>query len=378
MRYSQLSAVAACVAVSSAFLIPPEISEADIDIIKTLPFEDAVGIDNTLVELRCPGCPVATDIESKMHATQVESMLQLNFSVTHENGLDKLLLNGIQIYPIDPRSPTFMEPLTASQMIKADDGTWAYSSTPKLGWALGVRHPASSVEDQLDLVSIHIEIVEVADKFLSGLPTVDLKLLETPSHKLMIGAAEISPPRSQVSKPTDDGQECTTIVCKWRAIIADRLAALSKLKGGCKGKGKPASKEARPKSKHQGHHGEGHNRPHGHGQDGPHRSYRHHHRHGGFSRFLRGIVMHIFIPVLIGIMVGITASLVGMVVGHIAIFLWRITFRRGQRGQCSKYTKVEQVEAPETTDDEAKSFLQHQGPPPEYEHVAKDEKTEED
>jgi hypothetical protein len=371
MRFSQLSAVASVVAAAQAFLLPPEISEADIDIIKTLPFEDAVGIDNRVMEISCPGCPVVTDIEGKMHSTQVESMLQLNFSLSHDNSVDHLMLNGMQIYPIDPRSSQFMEPLTASQMLKASDDTWEYSSTPKLGYSLSVRHPAvSSKKDQIDLVSIHLEIVEVADKFINGIPTVDLKLLETPTGKLMISDAAIAAPLSEISNPTDNDQQCTTIVCKWRAIIADRL---SKLKG-CGGKAKPAFVSV-TNSKDHGHHG-GHKRPHG---SGSHRPYRHHHRHGGITRFLRGIVMHIFIPVLIGVMVGITASLIGMIVGHIVIFTWRILFRRGQRGQCnkrcSKYTKVEQND---TADEEAKSFLQNQDPPPHYEVVVKEARTAEE
>ena len=45
MRFAQLRAAAALVGVSQAFLLPPEISAEDTDIIKTLPFEDAVAID---------------------------------------------------------------------------------------------------------------------------------------------------------------------------------------------------------------------------------------------------------------------------------------------------------------------------------------------
>lgn len=155
--------------------------------------------------------------------------------------------------------------------------------------------------------------------------------------------------------------------------MADRISKLSK---GCgKGKGKPSVEVIHAEPKHNGHHGGGH---HGfpHATDEPHRPYRHHHRHGGIARFLKGIVMHIFIPVLIGIMVGITASLIGMVAGHVVIFAWRMLFRRGCKGSCSKRAcgKVEQAE---TTDDETKSFLAHQGPPPEYEIVVKHEKTAE-
>jgi hypothetical protein len=358
MRFAPLRAAAALVAVPQAlaFLLPPEISAADTDIIKTLPFEDAVAIDGRVMEINCPGCPVVTNIEGKMHSAQVDSILQLNFTVSHD-ALDRLFLNGLQIYPIDPRADTFMEPLTASQMVKASDNTWQYVSTPKLGYSLSVRHPVSfSKQDQLDLVAIHLEIVEVADKFLNGMPSIDLKLLETPSGKLMIGDAQISPPKSPANKPTDDGQECTTIICKWRAIVADKL---SKLKGcGSKSRPEGAHIVSSPKAAHGKQH-DGHNE-HSH----PHRPYRHHHRHGGFAKFLRRIVLHVFIPVLIGIMVGITASLIGMVVGHIAIFVWRLLFRRGQQ---ARYTRVQQDDAViEESNDESKGFLDHQGPPPVY------------
>jgi len=358
MRFAQLRAAAALLSVSQtlAFLLPPEISAEDTDIIKTLPFEDAVAIDGRVMEINCPGCPVVTNIEGKMHSAQVDSILQLNFTVSHD-AFDRLFLNGLQIYPLDSHA-AFMEPLTASQMVKASDNTWQYVSTPKLGYSLSVRHPlSSSNQDQLDLVAIHLEIVEVADKFLSGMPSIELKLLETPSGKLMIGDAQITAPKSPASKPTDDGQECTTTLCKWRAIVADKL---SKLKGcGSKSRPEPAhfAEGWSPKANHGKHHGD-------HSEHRPHRPYRHHHRHGGFARFLRGVVLHVFIPVLIGIMVGITASLIGMVVGHIAIFVWRLLFRRGQR---ARYTRVQQDDAViEESNDETKSFLDHQGPPPVY------------
>merc|ERR1711964_786402 len=173
--------------------------------------------------------PVMTNFDGKTSSVQAESILQLNFSLSHQNGADQLLLNGLQIYPIDPTSQSFMEPLTASQMIKTSDDTWQYASNPKLGYSLGISRKASSPQDQLDLVAVHLEIVEVADKFIKGLPAIDLQLLETPSGKLMLGNSGITAPAS-LSNPTDDDRECTTLLCKWRAIVADRLAALKK---GC-------------------------------------------------------------------------------------------------------------------------------------------------
>jgi hypothetical protein len=368
MRFSQIGVVAA-LAVADAFLLPPEISAADTDIIKTLPFEDAVAVDGRVMEINCPGCPVMTDIEDKMHSTQADSVLKLNFKLVHAEQ-DRLYLNNLQIYPMNPSADNFFEPLTAPQMIKTEDNTWEYSSSPKLGYAIHVAHPVSrSNQDQLDLVSIHIEIIEVADKYLPAMPIVEIKLLETPSHKLMIGDAIIKEPQSQTpSKPTDDEQECTTILCKWRAIFADRL---SKLKG-CGSKARPSGQVV-PAHKTHGHHGRPH--PHGPRPNGPHRPYRHHHKHHGITRFLKGIVLHVVIPVLIGVMVGITASLLGMIVGHIVIFIWRTLFRRGQRQQ---YIKVQQEEiVVEDVTDENKGLMEHQGPPPVYEEVVVVEKASE-
>jgi hypothetical protein len=370
MRFSQLGVVAA-LAVADAFLLPPAISAADTDIVKTLPFEDAVAIDGRVLELSCPGCPVVTDIEDKMHSTQVESALKLDFRIVHDEE-DRLYVNNKQIYPINPNAQNFMEPLTATQMIKSSDNTWEYSSTPKLGYALSVEHPVTtSKQDQLNLVSIHLEIVEVADVYLPAMPIVEIKLLETASHKLMIGDAIITEPQSLLpSMPTTaDAQECTTLFCKWRAIIADRLSMLK----GCKSKGRPV--HAGPAHKTHGHH----DRPkphHGHRPNGPHRPHRYHHRHGGFTRFLKSIIMHVVIPVLIGVMVGITASLLGMVVGHIVIFIWRALFRRGQRSQ---YVKVQQEEIVVVEDitEESKGLMEQQGPPPVYEDVVVAEKTSE-
>jgi hypothetical protein len=86
--------------------------------------------------------------------------------------------------------------------------------------------------------------------------------------------------------------------------------------------------------------------------------------------------MHVVIPVLIGVMVGITASLLSMIVGHIAIFVWRLLFRRNTPRQ--QYTKVQQEEAAvDDVVDETKAFMAHQGPPPMYEEAVIIEKVSE-
>jgi hypothetical protein len=381
MRFSLLGVVAA-LAVADAFLLPPEISAADSDIIKTLPFEDAVPIDERIVKLPCPGCPLRTDFNIKMPSGPVESYLKFEYKIVHDEE-DRLYMNNVQIYP-RPRviNAGFLQ---ATEMIKSSDNTWGSSLKPMwitdYGISVELERPVTdSKEDQLNLLSIRVRILGIFSTPVPTIPIMEIKLLETPSHKLMIGDAITTEPKplrplgslppsefTPSSDPVYVAQECTTLLCKWRAIVADRLSMLK----GCGSKNRPAVAHVIPAHKTHGHHG----RPHqGHRPNGPHRSSRHHHRHG-LTRFLKSVVMHVVIPVLIGVMVGITASLLGMVVGHIVIFIWRALFRRGQRSQ---YAKVQQeVVVVEDVIDEAKGLMDHQGPPPVYEDVVVVEKASE-
>ncbi|EKD12484.1 uncharacterized protein L3040_008191 [Drepanopeziza brunnea f. sp. 'multigermtubi'] len=360
MRVPQLGALAVVVGGVQSFLIPPEISTADADAINTLPAEAVVaGLTSRVIEIQCPGCPVVTELKGKPDSAQPDSVLHFNFSTSHENGVDQVLVNGLQIYPIDPTMANFLEPLTASQMIKSN-GVWTEAGTPKLGFSLSVKHPPSSGPEFMQTVAIRLEIVEVADKFISGLPAIELNLLETPSGQLMIGNSSISAPSSP-ARLTGDDKECSTIACKWRAIVADRLSKMKQgLRKGCAGMRKRPTTKGRP----SGHSHPDHKaRP----DHRPHAPSRHHHQHS-FAKFLRGIFLHVFVPVIIGVMVGITAGLIGMVVGHIVIFTWRSLFRSGQKN--SAYAEVGQ----EDTKDETKGFLAFQGPPPQYADAAVPEK----
>jgi hypothetical protein len=354
MRF--LGAAAALAAISDAFLLPPNVSPNDNELINTLPVENIVEADGRTMELPCRGCSVNVhDLDGKMHTVDTTSSLQLKFVVDHNTPDDRLFLNGLQIYPLDTHSKSFMDALTAPQMI---DSSPFEVAKPKLGYSLQIQPRPHSDKDQLDLVSITLEIVEVGGKFVDGIPSVELELLRMPSNKLII--ADVN-----VSSPADAGKECTNIVCKLRAIVADRL---SKLKGGCsksRPSGAAGSHSSRPRPHHQG----GHPRPHG-----PHRTH-HRHRHHTLARFLRSVVLHILIPITVGVVAGVTASLVGMAVGHLAIFIWRALFRRGGKGA---YSKVQHEDVSvEEGDDESKSFLEHQSAPPSYEEAAVEEKASE-
>jgi len=361
MRFSQLGAAAALTAVSQAFLLPPTINAADSEIVKTLPFDVAADIDGRVVTIDCPGCPVLVeDLQGHKEYTTapIESLLRFNFSLSHGE-TDHLMVNGRQIYPLDITSPDFTEALTADQLVKTREGTWNYASTPLLGFGLTASSPvaSSSNSDPMRLTEVRLEVVEVAGRFMSGFPIIEIKLLETPSGKLMIGDATI------IENVTTPGQECTSILCKWRAIIAEKVGQLKK---GCGGKrpanGVAATSPTIPMVK-PFHHGGG-------GHHGAHRPHRHHHmRHGRFAKFLRSLVFHVFIPIIIGVCVGITASIVGMIVGHLAIFIWRILFRRGDssRRVICRFSE-ETISVSKSDDDESKGLMEeNEISPPVYE-----------
>jgi hypothetical protein len=363
MLFAKFTTVAGLAAVSQAFLLPPTITSADNDIISTLPFEAATEIDGRVLDLDCRGCRVA--VPGDMGTTswvEAENRLRLNFSIAHEDS-EKLLLNGIQVYPA---SDLMIETLTAPQITKSTHNHEdIVKSSPRLGYEFSIRPVVSNQQDQIELITISLQIVEVGTFFVDGIESVELKLLKTLSGKLMIGDLETAPTTNPTPTPGDNEKECNTMICKWRAIIADKLSHLKPLKG-CGGKTRPSGNlpaDARPKH---------HSRPRPHGL---HRPYRHHNKHHDLGHFMRSIVLHIFFPVVIGIVTGVTASIVGMVVGHLAIFLWRAFFRRGSKGA---YAKVEKKDiAVEDGGDETKGFLDRQGLPPVYEETVVDEKAAE-
>jgi hypothetical protein len=280
------------------------------------------------------------------------------------------MLNGLQIYPINSGGNNFMKSLKADQLIKGPDGTWVYSSSPDLGYGIRMSHPFNQITEAkngLGLVSFHVEIIEVANQFIRGIPSVDLYLVETKS-KLMIGAANIQTPKSSAPRPANT-KECTSLFCRWKAIFSSTKA--SSFRKGC-GSKRPHGLP-RPHGIKGGPNKFPHHRPH-------HSSFRQgdrHPRHGVIARLFRSVFYHIIVPILIGIMVGITASLIGMFVGHVLIFFWRVFFRRGERGQYCRVKQDETSGDAEDGEDESKAFLDNQGPPPVYEAaVTVDEKAE--
>jgi predicted small lipoprotein YifL len=356
MYFTKAGAVTALAGLGQAFLLPPTIHSADSEIVNTLPFEDAIAGEGMSLRLPCPGCPVVfKDTLGRDIATDIKNQLGLNFEVVHtpEDEEDKLVVNGLQLWPVGI-SASSIEPLTAPQFIYTDESTWDYAAEPQLGYSIFSQAPILSPDQELYLVKIQLEVIEVGNTFIKGIPAVEISLLRTPSGKLMLGdVMQMEAPAKELT-PSDGDQECATALCKWRAILAEKLSSLK----GC-GR-KPLKAPPRPNASVDGpkdHDSRPHRRPHG-----PH--HRHHRNRQIFFTTLRNITVHILLPIAVGVAVGIAASLVGMLVGNLIVLIWRVLFRRNQ----VQSDAVHQVIIVEESDDETKSFLvkEPQGPPPSY------------
>lgn len=349
MIFLRSALVAGLATISQAILLPPSVSSVDTDIVNTLPFEAKSGAEGRTLDLECKNCPVPSYQHNELTWVYgVESKLQLHFAIT-KNEVDKLRLNGIQIYP-PPELP--LQPLGTLQTAQETQDN-NYPIFLRLGYELIVTPVTKSEEDQLELILVRFQVVEIGGNFVDGLESVLLKLLKTPSGNLMIGDLKTAPTINPGSK------DCQTLLCQLKSIVTGSLSHM-KPKKGC------GSKTAPPKAL-----------PHGHGDHGSKHGPHHHHRHHGLSRFLHALkraTFHVLIPVLIGIAAGFTASLIGMFVGQSVVFLWRTFYRRGRKGPCSR---IEQYETKADEKDQEKSLLEHQDPPPVYEDVIEDAKSAE-
>ncbi|KAF9871510.1 hypothetical protein CkaCkLH20_10921 [Colletotrichum karsti] len=320
MHLKSLAAAGLAFTAAQAFVVVPEISDADNDIVNSLPFEQTTsetGILNKLVKLDCPGCPLTMKHhDGRYHTmTNIENHLELTFSVESDsNGLDHLLVNNFELYPKAaswysalraPQIPAFTEAATKHPR-KTDP------NTPQLGYSLGVRPVAKDNDQQLELLEIDLQIIEVGNSFVSDVPNVSVKLIKSPAGKLMIANVETT--ETSVPSPKEDDSKnpadsCTTLYCKWRAAILKNMRG--KHCGGRK----------------HGMHGQGRHGKHGHhGHHANKGHFRQHHHTWG--QLAKNITSHILLPVLIGIVAGVSVSIIGMMVGTFVVCLWRVFVRR--------------------------------------------------
>ncbi|ORY67664.1 uncharacterized protein BCR38DRAFT_336650 [Pseudomassariella vexata] len=379
---SLLTAAGLAVSATHAFLLPFPESTTESDVVNTLPvpFNTDVALASTVgarsLDLNCPGCPVhvhhkGKDGKAKMK-TDIPSHLQLDFKIDHAYSGDRLMLNGFELYPhADPTSSTLgaklLPDMPHRQYGKHRPGHKQHEAEPdSLGFALHVQPVAKSTEN-LELILVNLQIIEVGNVFIDGIPNVELKLIKSPEGGLMIGGIQTTASETTQKTPMDKQEECTTLLCKWRAMFMQQIAHLR------------ANKHCGGRPGQQVGHVEGHRRP---GHHNMHQGHR-----ASWAQLFKNIGAHILLPIAVGIVAGVTASILGMMVGTAIIFLWR-TFVRpaGHRRHHRHAHSIHKAAIKENAaDDEKSGLMAHQDvddveAPPAYveEGLVADKKPEND
>lgn len=303
---------------TQAFLLPPEVGEADIRVADTIESIESQVAESQVVNVECPRCPILVkghrgkDVLLKAHSP---SHLELAFSIDHQPDHDRLLVNGFELYP---SADAIHEVLTAPQIVdrkhyggkdkekrhhrdrehhKKDKKRRKFTPLPqRLGYGLHVSQPTKDADGHFELVEVELQIIEVGSAFIEGIPDVKVKLIKDESGHLLLSQIEKS---KSESFPKGGPEECETAMCRWLAIAREKLRKL-KAFGGCHGPKVKGGMEHPP---------HGHPHPHGphHGSDLDHPHWTA--QEPRLGKLFKHIVSHILLPVLIGVVAGVTSAL---------------------------------------------------------------------
>lgn len=334
-------------ALTTAFLVPPQISQLETEVLESLGLQAQVQsqAQEHHISLQCAGCsPVEKHHDQPekhhKHLKQHSTSLELNFVADQ----GRLTVNGFELYPnLDPYASLAAEVVSEKQEHekehkkhhKVDDDddhdTKALKSHHKwrpffdfkphaagpreLGYSYSVRPVTEASDPNFELLVVDLQIIEVGNVFVDGLNNIRVHLIKSPDGEVLISKIEQTASENQANN--DDG-ECTTLICKWRAIVAAQLANMKM--PSCAGM---LGHKAGGPSGSQGHHTDN---DHDHGHHGHHGHHRSSH---GWALLFRKLTSHIILPILVGIVAGVTVSILGMIVGTLLVGLWR-TFVRGQ------------------------------------------------
>ncbi|OTA99123.1 hypothetical protein M426DRAFT_325420 [Hypoxylon sp. CI-4A] len=369
MQLTSIIAAAGLVASTNALLLPPEVLDVENTLANTLPIALGPSTSRTL-NVKCPGCSIPILHDGEIRAVnRIPSHLVLDFNIEtdtsdHATGGSRLMLNGFELYPnADP----FRSTLTASVQLdiknRRTKRPMRPNSSPNIVQPLGFgiqTTPLSSPEGEelLEMVMIDLDIIEVGNTFIQGIPNIRIQLLKIGSDELLIKDILVDESETKHSNPNNpmaNQTECTTILCKWKAMMMEKLASL-RVHKGCGGR-RPAHTKGQEQAT-----------PAVDGGDNiPHREQ----RHRNWGLLFKNIASHILLPVAIGILAGVAASIIGMMAGTFVVFVWRSVVRRGSsRRHHHRHGHHHKASRHEIAVPDEKSGLmteeEHDEPPPVY------------
>lgn len=333
----------------NAFLIPPEISQNDIEIAGNVAaaLASAPQISEIQpIDLECPGCPILVKGRSGFDVqvqTDAPSHLELTFSIEHQpQGGDRLVVNGFELYPnADPFSNALVAPQVLDKEVEKRhdhdhnrDHSDGHRKRPhhrrpepqpqRLGFGMHVGPAKKTQDGEFDLIEVELQIIEVGFSFVEDIPSLKINLIKQNSGKLLMTHIEKVIPQKEVDAPDAQtaAEECATVMCQIMALTREKVKQFNKLKPsfGCHG-GKNKGGMMRP----EGHGHPHHPRPHGIRPD--HLKFPQQREHS-WGKLFKNIFAHILLPVLVGIVAGVSVSLIGMMVGTVIVSTWRFFFRK--------------------------------------------------
>jgi hypothetical protein len=256
-------------ATAAAFLVVPDASAfSDEDVVKTLPVDvsaDAFSLPpSTLsqsLELPCRRC--------KGRNTHI----QMDFAVEGS----RLTLNGFELYPnADPWHGDLIAPVVKGN---------GKGRKQRLGYSLAVKPEGVDEEQNLEVISVELTVIEVGNRFVEGVPSVNVKLVRAPTNEILIGSLnmnEVAPMR------------CHSMWCRAKGMFGNAFKGFRGCHKFRHGHGAQNQSDAPERPGHHGHHG------HPHHEKSSHRQWR---------LLIKGLASHIFLPVLMGITAGFGVAL---------------------------------------------------------------------
>ena len=291
-------------ATAAAFVVVPELSEADENIFKALPIynEELPGAAGILTAAPLHSQSIAVPCRQ---CEGKDTSLQLQFEVVDGK---RLLVNGFELYPeADPWHNDLMATMAGSDLEGAPR---------KLGYSLAVTPEAMDKDQHLQLLDVELRVIEVGEQFVDSVPVISIKLIKAGNDELAI---------AKVDATSDRLSGCSSMACRAKEMMDDAFAALKGMKPfkhfkGCGGRFRHKSRpNMGEKPKHHDHHGHGKGRP-------EHGRKMHHHHDGGLDRLewrrlFTNVAAQVFLPIVMGITAGVGVALyVPLFISH-ALFV---------------------------------------------------------
>jgi len=335
-------------ALSAAFLLPPNMNPEVVPAGLAVPLDLAISdvSISRILRLDCDGCPY------KEEGVETDLIFDFNLNTTNPT---KLLLNGQQVLPLDPKNPAI--DLKAAQIPKSTN-TKEYFEHPEnfekgtIGYGMMSSSAVVLTDGGYKHHSLQLLVNSVNQKAVNKVPGIRMSVKED------LKDGHLAFDKTEITAP---GKTCTGITCLLEPFISRLPDRLKPHRKPCH-KGKGQSKD--------------HSNPVVEGLKGlkaeekPHKQHmpHHHHGHHRMSMFKR-ICKQILFPISVGILAGLTVSVIGLVVGHALVMVYRKARgckrgercgRRGRRGFWGRRRR-ERMERERIAAEQEKGLLNEDG-----------------